>query len=233
MVFAVVISSGMLLGAPVPPAAAQVRNLKWRIQNAAVHGRFDLEIARFQPRLEAQAAALLRKKKPRLFGRFNVLARRYEHGRLVSDKVQITPAPKGTNRIDFDIRGRVVADRYASVLRWKRRRPTTRWVRRGTVLLARYRLIGRAVLSAVQGERLAGRPLRLVVRGKRLRVDIRFPVRLKLALKLRNKKLTTRRLAVLDEQLLRRHPLLRTARLVSLQFLRSGKRYLRVRFVAR
>lgn len=224
---------GLSLGAPSPAAVAQVRNFQWRLRGAAAHGQFDVELAKLKPLLERQVEVLLQSKSPRLFKRFRMLTRRYERGRLVSDKVVLEPARAGANRVDFDLRGRVVADRYARVVRWKRRRPSVRWVRRGTAPLARYQLTGQAVLSAVSGERLAGRPLRIVVRGKRLRATIKIPVRLQVSVKLRNRKLTTRRLAVLNKRLLRRQPLLGTAHLVSFVFQRSTARSLRVRFVAR
>jgi len=233
MALAAVLWTFMSIDVAARPAAKQVKNVKWRIRGSAVHGGFDVDVAKFKPLLERQVVALIRKHSPRLFGRFSVLVRRYERGRLVSDKVQIASVKRGANRIAFDIQGHVVADRYARVVRWKRRRPVTRWVRRGTTRLARYRLIGHATLSVVQGARLSGRFLRVVVRGRRLRAEIKLPAPLKIAIKLGNRKLTTRRLAVLDKRMLRRHPLLRSARLVKFQFLPSGTGLMRVRFIAR
>lgn len=233
IVLAAVIWAGTSIVVAAQPAAAQVKNLKWKIRSAAVHGRFDVDINIFKPLLEQQATVLIRKKSPRIFKRFSVLLRRYERGRLVSDKVQLGLAKRGVNRITFDIRGRIVADRFARVLRRKRRRLVKRWVRRGSAQLARFRLTGHATISLVQGERLSGRFLRIVVRGRRLRAALKLPIRVKLALKLANRQLTTRRLAVLNKRQLRRHPLLRSARLVTFLFQRSGTQLIHVRFVAR
>jgi hypothetical protein len=115
----------------------------------------------------------LRAKRPRLLSRISLGMVRYLNPRLVARRVAVTPRPRRANHLDFIVDAELQVDAQKRELHceldaWP---PSceSRWLDRGTAVLARVEASGVLSLSLRRGATLAGRPVEAEVSIHRVR----------------------------------------------------------------